>query len=232
MRIGIARLIVVVPLNSLIRHFAERRQIRGGDDSLKSVAIVEFHAVPIDHDGVRVLRRETPELGIDQTETPHHILDAFIRAIPESDVLVDGVAAGGQHDDPVRVPGVADPEDPPQLVVMRARILRNVRFEGNARAFEKDDAARTVVVGGVAIVRVVEAGEIRGNTHRVAPCFDVFEHPGIPDALLPLAVRSVAIQIATMLVRRLSGEVIKAFLVIELLDYQVIWKIPEELRAE
>jgi len=31
-----------------------------------------------------------------------------------------------------------------------------------------------------------------------------------------------------MLVRRQS----EAFLVIELLDYQVIWKIPEELRAE
>jgi hypothetical protein len=43
---------------------------------------------------------------------------------------------------------------------------------------------------------------------------------------------SVAIRIATMLVRRVSGEVIKAFLVIELLDYQVVWKIPEELRAE
>jgi len=35
-----------------------------------------------------------------------------------------------------------------------------------------------------------------------------------------------------MLVRRGSGEVMKVFLVIELLDYQVVWKIPEELRAE
>ena len=78
------------------------------------------------------------------------------------------------------------------------RVLRHVRFERDARAFEKDDLARPVVLRGVAVVRVVQSAEIGGDADRVAPGGDVLEHAGIPDAFLALAVGPVVVKVAEL----------------------------------
>jgi hypothetical protein len=98
-------------------------------------------------------------------------------------------------DDDVGVPGIADREDLAQLVVHRRRILRDVRFERDARALEEDHLAGAVVRGGVAVVGVVEFAEVGGDAHRVAAGFDVGQHARIPHALFAFAVRSVVIEV-------------------------------------
>ena len=55
-----------------------------------------------------------------------------------------------------------------------------------------------IVLGGVAIVRVVEPAEVGGHADRVAAGVDVFEHARIPHAFLALAVRSVVIEVAEL----------------------------------
>ena len=78
------------------------------------------------------------------------------------------------------------------------RILRDVRFERDAGAFEEDDLPRPVVVGGVTVVRVVERAEVRRDADGVAPVRDVFEDPRIPDAFLALPIGSVVIEVSEL----------------------------------
>src|SRR5207248_3235513 len=75
---------------------------------------------------------------------------------------------------------------------------RNVRLERDASAFEKNHLARPIVLGGIAIVRVVQRREIRGDADGIASHRDVLQHVRIPDAFLALAVRSVVIQVAEL----------------------------------
>ena len=74
-------------------------------------AFVEFLAVAVDDDGVRIARRQPAERVIDQPKPAHHVLDIFVIATAKADVLLDGVGARRQHDHAVRVPAVADLED-------------------------------------------------------------------------------------------------------------------------
>ena len=82
------------------------------------------------------------------------------------------------------------------------RILGDVRLERDAGTLEEDHLARAVVVGGIAVVRVVEAAEIRGDADRIASGVDVLEDARIPDAFLALAVRSVVVEIAELAEQR------------------------------
>src|SRR5712691_5617431 len=82
--------------------------------------------------------------------------------------------------------------------MVRVRILCNVRFESDPRAFEEDHLAGPVVLQGVTVVRVVEPAEVGGDANRVAARRDVFEHLGIPDAFLALPVRPVVVQVAEL----------------------------------
>ena len=47
--------------------------------STEALAVVEFLAVAIDHDGVREERREASELAVDQPEAMHHVFDVLVR---------------------------------------------------------------------------------------------------------------------------------------------------------
>ena len=78
------------------------------------------------------------------------------------------------------------------------RILGNVCLERNLRAFDKHHSPRFVVGGGVPVVGIVEPGEVRRDTDRIATGFDVGQHTWVPHALLALAVRAVAIQVAKL----------------------------------
>src|SRR5262245_54860486 len=77
-----------------------------------------------------------------------------------------------------------------------------MRFERNARALEKDDPARPVVIGGVAVIRVVEPRKIRRHTDGVSPGVDIFEHPRLPNALLAFPVRPIVVQVAELAKQR------------------------------
>ena len=68
-------------------------------------------------------------------------------------------------------------------------------FEGDARALEENHLVRSVVLGGVAVVGVVQSREVFGDAHRIHAGGDVLEHALIPDALLALAVGSVVIEV-------------------------------------
>ena len=78
------------------------------------------------------------------------------------------------------------------------RVLRHVRFERDPRALEKDHAVWAVVQRRVPVIRVVEAGEVFGDTHGVDAGGDVFENSGVPDSLLAFAVRSVVIEVCKL----------------------------------
>src|SRR5439155_10903534 len=114
------------------------------------------------------------------------------------DVSLDRVGVRREDDDAIRVPRVPDREGLPELHMVRFRILRDVRFEGDAGAFEEDHFAGPVVCRGVAIVRVIDPSEVHRDPNRVAPRRDVFEHPGIPDAFLAFPVRPVVVQVAEL----------------------------------
>ena len=73
-----------------------------------------------------------------------------------------------------------------------------MRLERDARAFEEDHFAGAIAVGGIAIVRVVEAGEVGGDADGVPARVDVFEDPRIPDAFFALSVRRVVIQVSEL----------------------------------
>src|SRR5476649_1149129 len=78
------------------------------------------------------------------------------------------------------------------------RILRDVRFERDARALEKDHLARPIVLRRVAVIRVVERTEIRRDANGVALRLDILEHARVPHALLAFTVRAVAIQVSEL----------------------------------
>ena len=86
----------------------------------------------------------------------------------------------------------------PQRGVILGRVFRHVRFERDARALEEDHAVRAVVQRGVAIVGVVEAGEVFGDADRVDAGGDVLEDARIPHALLALAVGAVVIEVGEL----------------------------------
>ncbi len=77
-------------------------------------------------------------------------------------------------------------------------VLGHVRFERDARPLEEDHPVGPVVLGRVAVVRVVDAGEILGDAHRVPAGGDVFEHAAVPHALLALSVGAVVIEVAKL----------------------------------
>src|SRR5687768_822369 len=82
--------------------------------------------------------------------------------------------------------------------MIRDRILRHVRFERDARPLEEDDAIGTIVLGGIAVIRVVDIREILSDADRVSTSCDVFEHASGPDAFFTLAVRAVVIEVAEL----------------------------------
>ena len=55
-----------------------------------------------------------------------------------------------------------------------------------------------IVLGGVAVVGVVERAEVRGHADGVALRLDVLEHAGIPHALLAFTVGAVVIEVAQL----------------------------------
>src|SRR5688572_3463035 len=78
------------------------------------------------------------------------------------------------------------------------RILGHVRFERDAGPLEEDDAIGTIVLGGIAVIRVIDVREILSDADRVSTCGDVFEHARGPDAFFTLAVRAVVIEVAEL----------------------------------
>ena len=159
---------------------------------------MKLDVVAVDDDGVGIVRREPAELAVDQLEPPDHVLGALMGPVPLADVLLDRVGVRRQHDDEIRVPRIADRQHLPELLVMLGRVLRDVRLERDPRTLEENDLAGTIVVGGVAIVGVVEPAEVGGDADRVAPGVDVLEHAGIPHPFLALAVRSVVVKVAEL----------------------------------
>ncbi len=110
--------------------------------------------------------RQPPELGVNQPEAPHHVLDVFVGAVPQPDMFLNRVAARGQDDHPVRVPASPIVRTPPESVVIGRRVFRDVRFECDARAFEEDHLVRRVVTGGIAVVGIVDPGEVIRDADR------------------------------------------------------------------
>ena len=93
---------------------------------------------------------------------------------------------------------VAHDEHAAQRLVALGRILGDVRLERDARALEEDHPVGSVVLGGVAVVGVVERREVLRDTDRIAPVGDILEHARVPDALLALAVGAVVIEVAEL----------------------------------
>ena len=142
--------------------------------------------------------REPPELGVDEPKPPHHVHGVLERTVPQANVLVDGIGARREHDDAVRIPGIPYRQHALQRVVILRGVFRDVGFQRDARALEQDHLAGTVVIRGVAIVRIVQPREVGRDRHRIPARVDVFEDAGVPHALLPLAVRPVVIQVAKL----------------------------------
>ena len=163
-----------------------------------AAARVELHAVAVNHHRIGVARREPAELGVDQPEPPHHGLGRLVRPVAQLDVLLDGVDARRQHDDPLRIPPVADRQHLAQRRVIGCRILGHVRLERDARALEEDDAIGAIVLGGIAVIGVVDAREVLGDADGVSARGDVFEHARGPHAFFAFAVRTVVIEVAEL----------------------------------
>ena len=85
-----------------------------------------------------------------------------------------------------------------QLGVILGRILGHVRFERDSRPLEEDHLVRPIAIGRVAIVRVVEAGEIGRHAHRVPAGLDILSTSRVPDALLTLSVGPVMVEVAEL----------------------------------
>ena len=93
---------------------------------------------------------------------PHHVLRDLVRSVPCSLICFSIVAVldvrtitrSGFHASPIA-------RTFRRSSCVSARVLRDVRFERDAGAFEEDDFARPIVVCGVTVVRVVERAEVR-----------------------------------------------------------------------
>src|SRR5215471_18037317 len=76
-----------------VRNLLKRGQAGGLDDMREAGTFVKLEAIPVDDDGIPKLGREPPELRVDQSEAPHHVVDVLVRAVAELDVLLDRVRA-------------------------------------------------------------------------------------------------------------------------------------------
>src|SRR5262245_13479632 len=188
----------VVAVEFLVGNFGEHRQARGLDDRDEPRALVKLHLIAVDDDRVRITRREPPKLAVDQPEAPHHVLGALVRAVSLSDVLLDRIGVRREDDDPIRIPRVANRQHLAEFRVILRRVFGDVPLECDARALEEDDFARTIAVDGIAIVRVVETGEVGRHPDGVPAPVDVFEDPRIPDAFFALSIRRVVIQVSEL----------------------------------
>src|SRR5829696_7690122 len=93
---------------------------------------------------------------------------------------------------------IADCAHVAKRIVILLGILDDVRVERDLRSLDEDRAIGTVVLLRVAIVRVVQLSEVRGDSDWIEAGLDVLQNARVPYAFLALAVGPVMIQVAEL----------------------------------